>query len=59
MTDRTLDPKAVKEGLRQRLQAYMIPRRIVCLERLPLNLNGKVDRRALAAVLEAEKPQHG
>jgi acyl-coenzyme A synthetase/AMP-(fatty) acid ligase len=37
----------------------MIPRRIVYLEQLPLNLNGKVDRKALAAVLEAEKPQHG
>ena len=58
VTDGTLDQKAVKEGLRQRLQAYMIPRRIVCLEQLPLNLNGKVDRKALAALLEAEKPQH-
>ena len=59
VTDSTLDQKVVKEGLRQRILAYMIPRRIVCLEQLPLNLNGKVDRKALAAVLEAEMPRHG
>lgn len=58
VTDSGLDQKRVKEGLRQRLLAYMIPRRIVCLEQLPLNLNGKVDRKALAALLEAEKTQH-
>lgn len=59
VTDSGLDQKRIKEGLRQRLLGYMIPRRIVCLERLPLNLNGKVDRKALAALLEAEKTQHG
>ena len=59
VTDGTLDQKVVKERLRQRILAYMIPRRIVCLEQLPLNLNGKVDRKALAAGLEAEKPRHG
>ena len=58
VTDGTLDQKVVKERLRQRILAYMIPRRIVCLEQLPLNLNGKVDRKALAAGLEAEKPRH-
>ncbi len=58
VTDATLDHKEVKEGLRQRVLAYMVPRRIVCLKQLPLNLNGKVDRRALAAVLEAEKPRN-
>lgn len=48
------DQRQVKERLRQRLQAYMIPRRIAHLDRMPLNLNGKVDRKALAAMLAAE-----
>ncbi|MBA3016230.1 MAG: amino acid adenylation domain-containing protein [Proteobacteria bacterium] len=59
VTDSALDQKLVKEGLRHRLLSYMIPRRIVCLAQLPLNLNGKVDRKALVALLEAEKTQHG
>jgi amino acid adenylation domain-containing protein len=35
--------------LRARLPDYMLPRRIVFMDALPLNINGKVDRRLLAA----------
>lgn len=49
----TVDQSQIKELLRHRVLAYMIPRRIIPIERMPLNLNGKVDRKALAAMLEA------
>jgi amino acid adenylation domain-containing protein len=39
----------LREHLSTRLPAYMVPGTFVVLERLPLNANGKVDRRALPA----------
>lgn len=37
----------IKESLQQRLPDYMIPTHFVKLEEMPLNPNGKVDRKAL------------
>lgn len=51
------DQSQVKELLRHRLLAYMVPRRIIPIERMPLNLNGKVDRKALVAMLDAAEQQ--
>ncbi|MDD6651544.1 MAG: amino acid adenylation domain-containing protein [Eggerthellales bacterium] len=46
--------KALKEALKELLPAYMIPRTFAYHQALPTNVNGKVDRKALAA--ESDKP---
>ncbi|MEU1201605.1 amino acid adenylation domain-containing protein [Streptomyces sp. NPDC005813] len=44
-------PDRLFAALGDLLPTYMLPRRITVLEQLPLNANGKVDRRALLAEL--------
>jgi len=41
------DPAVLRERLRKKLPEYMVPGVIVVLNGLPLNANGKVDRKAL------------
>jgi len=40
--------------LKSKIPSYMIPTRILCTEKLPLNTNGKIDRNALKKNLEIE-----
>ncbi|MGP9576114.1 amino acid adenylation domain-containing protein, partial [Halomonas sp. AOP42-D2-25] len=42
-----LDTSPLRERLSQQLPDYMVPRAMVALDALPLNANGKVDRKAL------------
>ena len=42
------DTAYVRKELVERVSDYMIPRTIVVLDRLPVNQNGKIDRKALA-----------
>lgn len=42
------DIDELKNHLRENLPSYMVPRRVTVLADLPLNMNGKIDRPALA-----------
>ncbi len=43
----TLTGQAVKSLLRPRFSPYMLPEKVVVMEHLPLNANGKIDRQTL------------
>ncbi|GAB3836132.1 acyl-CoA synthetase family protein [Dactylosporangium cerinum] len=45
------DEGLLLEALRATLPTYMVPRRLVWRQELPLNVNGKVDRKAIAGTL--------
>ena len=49
-----LDLVALRARLKQTLPAVMLPREIRLLDALPLNVNGKVDRKALLALLQKD-----
>ena len=47
----TLFSKSMKEKLREYLPSYMIPKKIIFLNQLPMNQNGKVDRKQLGGLV--------
>ena len=49
------DTKALMTELKTKLPVYMLPRNIRVLSRLPLNVNGKYNRKALQLILENEE----
>ncbi|WP_237380067.1 non-ribosomal peptide synthetase [Cupriavidus sp. SW-Y-13] len=52
----TGDAAAIKSALAQTLPDYMVPSLVMMLARMPLNANGKIDRKALPAP-EAASPR--
>ena len=46
---------AVRDGLKSSVPNYMLPGKVVCLRRLPLNASGKVDVQALPLPEEADR----
>ncbi|MER7667442.1 amino acid adenylation domain-containing protein [Kitasatospora sp. NPDC096128] len=50
------DPEACRAALARALPAYMVPKQFTALEALPTSTNGKLDRRALAALARPADP---
>jgi len=44
----------IRDGMKKRVPAYMIPRQVLFLDTLPLSANGKFDRKALVELLNTE-----
>ena len=53
--DGSADSEALRARLRERLPGQMAPRHVHVLTELPLNDNGKFDRKALMRILEQER----
>lgn len=47
-------PEEIRERLRESLPLYMVPRRVIAVDAMPLSSTGKVDRHALLARLDAK-----
>ena len=43
--------RRIKSALANTLPSYMIPRKILAVDSFPLNINGKIDKKQLAAQL--------
>jgi amino acid adenylation domain-containing protein len=52
--DPDADTAELRAALEARLPEYMVPRRFELLDQLPVNANGKFDRKALLAMLDPE-----
>jgi amino acid adenylation domain-containing protein/FkbM family methyltransferase len=55
--ERSISVDELRSYLKGKLPDYMVPAAIVTLRQMPLTTNGKVNRRALPAPVEAEQPE--
>jgi amino acid adenylation domain-containing protein len=58
VASRESDIRDLRDFLGARLPAYMVPAHFVRLDKMPLTLNGKIDRRALPHPSAGELPAH-
>jgi len=54
VTGSGIDPLTIKARARELLPDYMAPRHVLLIEAMPLNANGKIDRKALAQRLDEQ-----
>lgn len=54
VTGTALDPAQIKDALRHRLPSYMVPTAVYRIRSLPTGVSGKIDRKALLAMLESK-----
>jgi amino acid adenylation domain-containing protein len=54
-----LDPEQLQSFLAERLPPYLLPGGLAVLDELPLTSNGKIDRAALARLVEVPEPEPG
>jgi acyl-CoA synthetase (AMP-forming)/AMP-acid ligase II len=52
VSGRAIDTAALIEVAKRQLPPYIVPQQVVVLDEMPLNANGKIDRRALEARLK-------
>ena len=50
----TVPEEAIRERCAALMPVYMVPRRVILLDEMPLNTSGKIDKVALVKHLEAE-----
>ena len=53
-TDENIDISKVKDALKDQLPYYMIPGLFIELEKIPLNINGKIDKFSLKKTLKSD-----
>jgi acyl carrier protein len=54
-----VDHEHLQSFLAERLPPYMLPAGLTVLDELPLSSNGKIDRAALARIVEVQEPEPG
>ncbi|MCZ8519473.1 non-ribosomal peptide synthetase [Paenibacillus caseinilyticus] len=58
-SEQTLDIRVLHEQLERQLPGFMVPSRLIQLERMPLTASGKIDRRALPSEAASEDADCG
>jgi len=52
-----LPPSEIRKNCRSSLPAYMVPRRVIAIDSMPVSASGKIDRHALRRLVENETRQ--